>query len=134
MRVFTFPGSRQLGPHLLDAFQDHVAVAIEGLNAAEKLLVVPAVDQDLGVVLDRVGEDGQGAGVELFLLGLLQLLRGHLGLGLRRHLELKSFPKGPKVRKRLKRLKKTNRLFVDVYDRDAAAASVSVAGLGKIMF
>ena len=93
MRVFTFPGSRQLGPHLLDAFQDHVAVAIEGLNAAEKLLVVPAVDQDLGVVLDRVGEDGQRACVEFFLLGLLQLLRGHLGLGLRRHLELERFPK-----------------------------------------
>lgn len=85
---FTFAGSGQLGPHLLDALQDHVAVPVEGLHPAEKLLVVSAVDQDLSVVLDGVGQDGEGSSVELLLLGPLQLLGGHLGLGLGRHFDV----------------------------------------------
>lgn len=31
-----------LGPHLLDVLQNHVAVAVEGLDTGEELAVVPA--------------------------------------------------------------------------------------------
>lgn len=41
-----------LGPHLLHILQHHVAVPVEGLYAAQELLVVAAVDEHLGVVLD----------------------------------------------------------------------------------
>ena len=37
----------ELGPHLLDPLEDHVAVTVEGLHPPQQLLVVPAVDQDL---------------------------------------------------------------------------------------
>jgi len=57
-------------------------VSVEGLDAAEQLLVVAAVDEHLGVVLHRLGEHGQRPGVELLLLPLLELLRSHLRLGL----------------------------------------------------
>ena len=46
-RVLTLSGLGELGPHLLDALEDHVAVAVEGLHPPQQLLVVPAVDQDL---------------------------------------------------------------------------------------
>ena len=59
-------------------------MAIKGLDAAEQLLVVACVDQDLGVVLHGVRQHGEGAGVELFLLDLLQLLGSHFRLCLRR--------------------------------------------------
>eukprot|EP00411_Alexandrium_monilatum_P034894 CAMPEP_0175348768 /NCGR_PEP_ID=MMETSP0095-20121207/10057_1 /TAXON_ID=311494 /ORGANISM="Alexandrium monilatum, Strain CCMP3105" /LENGTH=86 /DNA_ID=CAMNT_0016646285 /DNA_START=217 /DNA_END=474 /DNA_ORIENTATION=- len=43
---------RDLRPHLPHILQDHVGVAVEGLHPREDLPVVPAVDQDLGVILD----------------------------------------------------------------------------------
>ena len=46
-RVLTLSGLGELGPHPLDALEDHVAVAVEGLHPPQELLVVTAVDQDL---------------------------------------------------------------------------------------
>ncbi len=86
VKRLTFAGSRELGPHFFDAFKDHVAVAVEGLDAAQQFLVVSAVDQDLSVVLHRVRQDGKGSGVELLLFDLLQFFRRHFGSGFgRRH-------------------------------------------------
>ena len=84
----------QFSPHLLDPLQHHVAVPVKSLHSAQQLLVVPetcyaktsrktalpAVDQDLGVVLDRVGEDPEGTGGELLLFLRLTLFRGHVRL------------------------------------------------------
>ena len=41
---FTFPALRKLGPHLFDALQHHVAVPVEGLDAAQQLFVVPETE------------------------------------------------------------------------------------------
>lgn len=71
-----------LSPHLLHVLQHHVAVPVKGLHAAQELLVVAAVDEHLGVVLDRLCEHGQRPRVKLLLLPLLQLLWRHLTLGL----------------------------------------------------
>lgn len=60
----------RLRPHLLDVLEDHVTVAVEGLDAAEQLLVVSAVDQHLRVALHALREHGQRARRELLLLGL----------------------------------------------------------------
>jgi hypothetical protein len=38
-----------LCPHLLDVFQDHVAVPVKCLDAAQQLVVVAAVDEHLGI-------------------------------------------------------------------------------------
>lgn len=57
-------------------------IPVEGLDSSEELLVVAAVDEDLCVVLDGLGEHGQWARVELLLLPLLELLWSHLRLGL----------------------------------------------------
>merc|ERR1712038_352067 len=81
--LLALSGLGELGPHLLDALEDHVAVAVEGLHPPQQLLVVPAVDQDLRVSLDGLCEDRGRSGVELLLLLGLQLLGGHLRLGLR---------------------------------------------------
>ena len=88
----------EFSPHLLDPLQHHVAVSVKSLHSAQQLLVVPelmrhfmqnlfslinalpAVDQDLGVVLDGVGEDPEGPGGELLLLLRLPLLGGHVRL------------------------------------------------------
>ena len=48
-------------------------MAVEGFDPAQQPSVVPTVDEDLSVVLDRVGEDGEGSGLELFLLSSLLL-------------------------------------------------------------
>ena len=45
--LLALSGLGELGPHLLDPLEDHVAVAVEGLHPPKQLLVVPAVDQDL---------------------------------------------------------------------------------------
>ena len=42
--------------------------------------ILPAVDEDLGVVLDTVGEDPEGPGLKLLLLLGVPLLGGHLVL------------------------------------------------------
>ena len=70
-----------LGPHLLHFLQHHVAVPIKGLHTAQELLVA-AIDEHLGVVLDQLCEHGEWTHVKLLLLPLLQLLQGHLTLGL----------------------------------------------------
>jgi hypothetical protein len=49
-------------------------VAVEGLHSSEKLLVVAAVDEHLGVVAHRLRQNGERASVELLFLALLQLL------------------------------------------------------------
>ena len=51
--LLTLSGLGELGPHLLNALEDHVAVAVEGLHPPEQLLVVPAVDQDLRRRVER---------------------------------------------------------------------------------
>ena len=43
-----------------------------------KYYFIPAVDEDLGVVLHAVGEDPEGPGLELLLLLGVPLLGGHL--------------------------------------------------------
>ena len=40
----TFASLGELGPHLLDALQHHVAVPVEGLDAAQQLFVVPETE------------------------------------------------------------------------------------------
>lgn len=57
-----------LGPHLLDVLQDHVAVAVKGLDTGEELAVVPAGDQDLGVCARSGLEKRQRTGSELMFL------------------------------------------------------------------
>ena len=47
-----------LGPHLLDVLEDHVAVAVEGLDAREQLAVVADRDENLGVAAHGGLEDG----------------------------------------------------------------------------
>ena len=42
-QYFTFPALGQLSPHLFDALQHHVAVPVEGLDAAQQLFVVPEI-------------------------------------------------------------------------------------------
>lgn len=58
------------------------SVPVEGLDSSEQLLVVTAVDEDLSVVLDGLGEHRQRARVELLFFSFLELLRAHLRLGL----------------------------------------------------
>ena len=55
-------------------------MSVEGLDSAQQLLVVPAVDEDLGVVLHAVGEDSEGPCLKLLLLLGVPLLGGHLVL------------------------------------------------------
>lgn len=55
---------------------------VEGLHTAQELLVVTAVDEHLSVVFDWLREHGEWPRVKLLLLPLLQLLWGHLTLGL----------------------------------------------------
>merc|ERR1719400_1475923 len=76
--LLSLAGLGQLSPHLLYPLQHHVAVAVKSLHPAKQLLVVPAVDQNLGVVLHRVSEDSERSGGELLLLLRLALLRGHI--------------------------------------------------------
>jgi len=71
--LLAFAGLWCFRPHFFDIFEDHVAVAVEGFDPAQQPSVVPTVDEDLSVVLDRVGEDGEGSGLELFLLSSLLL-------------------------------------------------------------
>ena len=42
-RVLTLSGLGELGPHLLDALQDHVAVSVKSLHSTQQLLVIPNV-------------------------------------------------------------------------------------------
>ena len=60
-------------------------MAVERLDSTQELFVVPAVDEDLRVVLDAVREDPERAGVELLLLLGVPLLRSHISFG---HFEL----------------------------------------------
>ena len=78
--MFTFASLGQFCPHLLDPLQHHVAVPVEGLHSPQQLLVVPAVDEDLGVVLHGVREHPERPGGELLLLLGVPLLRSHVSL------------------------------------------------------
>jgi hypothetical protein len=51
----------------------HVAVAIKGLDTSEKLLIIAKGDEDLGVIPDRLLEDGEGPLVDFVLLELADL-------------------------------------------------------------
>jgi hypothetical protein len=67
-----------LSPHLTHVFQHHVHVAVECLHAAEDFTIVAAVEEDLGVGLHGLGEEGEGALVEgVFLGDVLFLLVCH---------------------------------------------------------
>ena len=55
-------------------------MSVKCLHSAQQLLVVPAVDEDLGVVLHAVGENPEGPGLKLLLLLGVPLLGGHLVL------------------------------------------------------
>ena len=43
--------------------------------------ILPAVDEDLGVVLDTFSEEAEGPRLEVLLQLVVPLLGGHLGLG-----------------------------------------------------
>lgn len=51
----------------------HVAVAIKGLYTSKKLLIIAKGDEDLGVIADRLLEDGEGSLVDFVLLELANL-------------------------------------------------------------
>jgi len=51
----------------------HVAVAIKGFYTSEKFLIIAEGDEDLGVVANRLLEDGEGPLVDLVLLELADL-------------------------------------------------------------
>merc|ERR1719442_201106 len=65
---------RDLRPHLPDILQHHVGVAVECFDASEDLPVVPAIYQDLGIVLHALLQHRQGSYVKVVLLLLLLLL------------------------------------------------------------
>uniref|UniRef100_A0A6B2LTG8 Uncharacterized protein n=1 Tax=Arcella intermedia TaxID=1963864 RepID=A0A6B2LTG8_9EUKA len=48
---------RHLRPNLQDMLQDHVTVPIKGLHAADELLVVPDVYEDLCLIFDGLVEN-----------------------------------------------------------------------------
>lgn len=64
MRMFPLLGvcGTHLSPHLLDIFEDHVAVAVKGLDTRQQLVVVAAVDQNLQWK-NAAGEMGCGRSV-----------------------------------------------------------------------
>jgi hypothetical protein len=57
-------------PHEFRALEDHVAVAVEGLDAREDLDIVAHAYEDLLVVADGGLDDGEGAGGEFVLFEL----------------------------------------------------------------
>lgn len=65
---------RRLRPHLLDVLKHHVHVSVESLDAREQLAVRPYADEHLSVAAHRRLQDGEGAGVELVLLDLGNLV------------------------------------------------------------
>ena len=62
------------------SFQYQAYIPIKSLDSSQQLLVIPAVDENLGVVLDRVCEDPERSSWELLLLLRLPLLRSHVCL------------------------------------------------------
>jgi hypothetical protein len=58
----------------------HVAVAVKGLYTSKKLFIIAEGDEDLGVVADRLLEDGEGSLVDFVLLELADLGLVELGL------------------------------------------------------
>ena len=48
--------------------KDHIAMTIKCFDPSKEFFVVTAINQDLGVILDRLGQDWKGSGVEFFLL------------------------------------------------------------------
>lgn len=60
----------------------HVAVSIKGLYTSKKLLIITEGDEDLGVIADRLLEDGEGSLVNFMLLELADLGLVKVGLWL----------------------------------------------------
>ena len=65
---------RRLAPHLLHVLEHHVAVAVEGLDARQQLAVVAHRDEHLRVRAHGGLQDREGAGGELVLLELGDLV------------------------------------------------------------
>lgn len=59
-----------------------LGIPVKSFDSSKKLFVVAAVNQDLRVVFDRLCEHRQWTSVELLFLSFLELLWGHLWLGL----------------------------------------------------
>merc|ERR1719264_1431299 len=55
--LLPFASFWQLCPHLLHPLKNHVAMPIKSFDPSQELLVIPAVDENLGVVFHRVCED-----------------------------------------------------------------------------
>lgn len=55
-------GTRGLRPHLLDVLENHVAVPVECLYAGQQLVVVAAINKDLGV---KAGSKAHGEKLEI---------------------------------------------------------------------
>lgn len=53
-----------LGPDLLDVLEDHVAVAVEGLDTREQFAAISAGDENLGVCAGGGLEERERAGGE----------------------------------------------------------------------
>lgn len=68
--LFAVGQPRRLRPHLLDVLENHVAVAVKGLDAGEQLAVVADGDEHLDVRAHGGLEDGEGPGGEFVLLEL----------------------------------------------------------------
>lgn len=66
--------ARCLCPHLLDVLENHVAMAVKGLNTRKQLAVVTDRDEHLRVRADGRLKDGEGSGGELVLLELRNLV------------------------------------------------------------
>jgi hypothetical protein len=66
--------TRRLRPHLLDVLQNHVAMAIESLDAGEEFAVVANGDENLDVRAHSCLKKVQGTSGELVLLELRDLV------------------------------------------------------------
>jgi hypothetical protein len=55
MGFATFVSLGSLRPHLANVLEDHIHVAIEGLDSPENLAVVATINEDLTVGLDSLG-------------------------------------------------------------------------------
>merc|ERR1719245_1217401 len=75
--LFALSRSGKLGPHFFDVFKIHVAMSVESFDSAQKLFVISAVDENLGVVFDGLSENRQRSCVEFFLFSPFEFLGSH---------------------------------------------------------
>lgn len=69
----TFTRLGYFQPVLLYVLEHHVAVTIKGFDLSEQLSIVSAVDQNLGICLDALGEYRKRTGIELLILEFVSL-------------------------------------------------------------